>query len=80
MTYRIKSNKQTLFLSVHQEADLILPPHQEVVPLAVVVPALLDRVVLAPVIHQAVRVGVEVAVGQGTGRSQESKYMYISKI
>ena len=60
-------------LSVHQEADPILHRHQEVVPLAVVVPALLDQVVLVPVIHRAVRVGVEVAVGQGTGRSQESK-------
>ena len=75
MTYRIKLNKQTLFLSVHQEADPIHHHHREVVPLAVVVPALLDRVVLVPVIHRAVRVGVVAAVGQGTGRSPESKYI-----
>ena len=65
----------SLYLSVHPEADPILPPHQEVVPLVVVVPALLDRVVLAPVIHQAVRVGVVAAAAPGTGRSQESKYI-----
>lgn len=61
-------------LQVQVAAGRIPPPHQEVVPLAAVVPAPHGREVRAPVIPPAVRVGAEVAVVPETGRSQKGHH------
>lgn len=56
---------------VQAAAGPIPPPRQEAVPLAAVVPAPQGLAVQARVIPPVARVGAEVAVVLGTGRSQK---------